>query len=86
MALLLPDQVGTADLRIGDRDHALGGGERDLLVGGADELAGEAARSAARRTGSGWRERTRARRPMKRRKWAGLVSGRSLPGEETSSE
>ena len=32
------------------------------------------------------RVRTRARRPTKRRKCAGLVRGRSLPGEETSSE
>ena len=33
----------------------------------------------------GSRMRTRARRPRKRRKWSGLVSGRSGPGEETSS-
>ena len=62
------------------------------LVGGADELAGEAARGLGagslrrRASGRGWRVRTRARRPTKRRKCAGLVSGRSLPGEETSSE
>ena len=31
------------------------------------------------------RVRTRARRPRKRRKCSGLVSGRSVPGEETSS-
>ncbi len=45
--------------------------------------AGPAARSP---NASGWRARTLARRPTKRRKCAGLVSGRSLPGEETSSE
>src|SRR4051794_37460125 len=39
-----------------------------------------------RSTGRGWRTLTRARRPTKRRKCAGLVSGRSDPGEETSSE
>src|SRR4051812_26954438 len=31
------------------------------------------------------RRRTRARRPRKRRKWSGLVSGRVPPGEDTSS-
>ena len=52
------------------------GGDRDLVVGGADELAGEATcgRRARRAV------RTRARRPRKRRKWSGLVSGRSRPG------
>src|SRR6185436_3136344 len=33
----------------------------------------------------GSRRRTRARRPRKRRKWSGFESGRSGPGEETSS-
>jgi hypothetical protein len=42
--------------------------------------------SARGATGRGWRVRTRARCPTKRRKWAGFVSGRSVPGEETSSE
>ena len=86
MGLLL-HQVGTTDLRVGDRDHALLGGQRDLAVGGAHQLAGEAAPCGPARTSSarGWRVRTRARRPTKRRKCSGLVSGRSTPGEETSS-
>ena len=78
---LLLDEVGTVDVGVRDRDHAGVGGDRHLGVGGADELAGEA--YGGRRARS--RVRTRARRPRKRRKWSGLVSGRSRPGEETSS-
>ena len=62
-------------------DHAGVGGDRDLRVGRADELAGEDALAV----GAAPRVRTRARRPTKRRKCSGLVSGRSVPGEETSS-
>ena len=78
---LLLDEVGTVDVVVRDRDDAGVGGDRHLGVGGPDELAGEA--TCGRRAAS--RVRTRAARPRKRRKWSGLVSGRSVPGEETSS-
>src|SRR3954451_2767693 len=38
---LLLDEVGTLDLGVRDGDDAAVGGDRDLLVRGADELAGE---------------------------------------------
>ena len=78
-----PDEVGACDGAVGDRDDALGGGDRDLALGGADELAGQVA--VGRHARSRRAVRTRARRPTKRRKCWGLVSGRSGPGEETSS-
>src|SRR5664279_2179859 len=45
MALLL-DQVGSADLRVGDRDDAAVGGQGDLLLRGSHELPGEAPHGA----------------------------------------
>src|SRR5947207_14042595 len=39
-ACLVLEQVGAVDVRVRDRDHAAVGGERDLLLGGPDELAG----------------------------------------------
>ena len=35
------DEVGPGDVRVRDRDDAVVGGDRDLLLGRADELAGE---------------------------------------------
>src|SRR5919199_173886 len=41
MAVLLLDEVGSADVGVRDGDDAVVGGDRHLRVGGADELAGE---------------------------------------------
>src|SRR3954452_7774086 len=42
ICFLLLDQVRTVDVGVRDGDHARGGGDRHLLVRGADELAREA--------------------------------------------
>ena len=78
---LVPQQVGSVDVGVGDGDHAAVGGDGHLLLGGAEQLTRE--RLGARRASP--RVRTRARWPTKRRKCSGLVSGRRVPGEETSS-
>src|SRR4051794_6813423 len=42
ICFLLLDQIRTVDVGVRDGDHACGGGDRHLLVRGADELAREA--------------------------------------------
>jgi hypothetical protein len=61
---LLLDQVRTVDFRVGDRDHAGVGGDRDLGVGGADELSGERLVPVDRVAGA-----NAGPAPRKRRKW-----------------
>ena len=76
-------QIAAADLRVRD------GHERRLRVPATVTSSSVAPTSSPVKLlwpSRGSRVRTRARRPRKRRKWSGLVSGRSGPGDDTSSE
>src|SRR5262249_31758882 len=96
--LLFEDLDGLDDLATHGLTSSATRFERRIAVSGivrsrSGSRSETAASSAARRVpvklrwpSIGSRVRTRARRPRKRRKCSGLVSGRSAPGEETSSE
>ena len=62
-------------------DRVTVGVERDASVAGVVSVPVKLCRPAIAS-----RVRTLTLRPTKRRKCSGLVSGRSAPGEETSSE
>jgi len=68
------------DVVVGDGDDAGVRGDRDLGLGGPDELTGEGPVPLARVAGAD--PRTTSQEPGK---WSGFVSGRWRPGEETSS-